>query len=109
MAAIGFYHLTRTALEQALPPLLGRTLEAGQRALILCPTEDKVAALDKALWEAKEPIWLPHGREADGDAALQPIWLATDAGAPNGARYLFIVDGAATDRLAALLAERRRV
>jgi DNA polymerase-3 subunit chi len=101
MAAIGFYHLTRTALEQALPPLLGRTLEAGQRALILCPTEDKVAALDKALWEAKEPIWLPHGREADGDAALQPIWLATDAGAPNGARYLFIVDGAATDRLAA--------
>ncbi|MFT9092955.1 MAG: DNA polymerase III subunit chi, partial [Gluconacetobacter sp.] len=33
MAEIGFYHLTRTSVDQALPALLGRTLEAGRRAV----------------------------------------------------------------------------
>ncbi|HXT82133.1 MAG TPA: DNA polymerase III subunit chi [Acetobacteraceae bacterium] len=101
MAAIGFYHLTRTALEEALAPLLGRTLAAGERAVILCPSSDQVAALDKALWAVKEPNWLPHGSAADGDAELQPIWLSTDTAAPNGARFLFVVGGALTDRLGA--------
>ncbi|WP_264811938.1 DNA polymerase III subunit chi, partial [Gluconacetobacter johannae] len=36
MAEIGFYHLTRSSLEQALPPLLGRTLDAGRRAVVRC-------------------------------------------------------------------------
>jgi len=96
---IGFYHLTRTTLEQALPRLLGRTLAAGQRAVVKCTTHARVAALDKALWECTDPDWLPHGSAADGDADLQPIWLATDDIAPNGARFLFLVDDAASERL----------
>ena len=99
MAEIGFYHLTRIALGQALPQLLARTVAAGQRALVLCGSEDSVKALDKALWLAPEPDWLPHGTPADGDPEVQPIWLATEADAPNGARFLFLVDGADTDRL----------
>src|SRR5689334_16807280 len=98
MTAIGFYHLTRTGLAQALPKLLERTLAAGQRAMVLCPTEDSVAALDKALWEAPDPDWLPHGTPADGDPDLQPVWLATEDSAPNGARFLLLVDGASSDR-----------
>lgn len=100
MAEIGFYHLTRTGLEEALPRLLGRTLESGQRALVLCPDAARLAALDAALWECADPAWLPHGTAADGDADLQPIWLATeDTPAPNGARFLFLIDGAASARL----------
>jgi len=34
MSEIGFYHLTRTPLEQALPKLLGRVLAGGGRALV---------------------------------------------------------------------------
>ena len=94
MTDIGFYHLTRTGIDQALPQLLGRTLAAGQRALVLCRDDDRVAALDAALWQCTDPDWLPHGTAADGDAPLQPIWLATDDTAPNGARYLFLIDGA---------------
>jgi hypothetical protein len=37
MSEIGFYHLTRSTLTQALPQLLVRTLAAGQRALVLGP------------------------------------------------------------------------
>ena len=100
MAEIGFYHLTRTGLTQALPQLLGRTVAAGQRAVVVCGTEDGVKALDKALWQAPEPDWLPHGTPADGDPDLQPVWLSTDDAAPNGARLLFLVDGGAAARIA---------
>jgi DNA polymerase-3 subunit chi len=94
MAEIGFYHLTRTGLEDALPRLLGRTLEAGERAVVRCGSAERVAALDTALWLCAQPVWLPHGSAASGDADLQPIWLTTEAEAPNGARFLFLVDGA---------------
>jgi DNA polymerase-3 subunit chi len=98
LTEIGFYHLTRSGAEHALPQLLGRTLAAGKRALVLCRGTERVAALDAALWA--EPDWLPHGTEADGDADLQPVWLTTADEAPNGASFLFVVDGAETARLA---------
>jgi DNA polymerase-3 subunit chi len=41
MSEIGFYHLTRSTLEQALPQLLGRTLAAGERAVVLCPDAER--------------------------------------------------------------------
>jgi len=101
MAEIGFYHLLRTGPDQALPQLLGRTLAAGQRAAVMCGSEERVAALDAALWLCPDPEWLPHGSAASGDAALQPIWLATDDAAPNDARFLFLLDNAVSGRLAA--------
>ncbi len=98
MAEIGFYHLTKTPLPEALARLLDRTLQAGQRALVLCPDEARLKALDTALWACPDPVWLPHGTAADGDADLQPIWLGTDPDPPNGARFLFLVEGVETDR-----------
>jgi len=105
MAEIGFYHLTRSPLLQALPRLLARTLESGARALILCPDAETARGLDRALWEVAAPAWLPHGTAADGDADLQPIWIGLEGeasdGAPNGARFLFQVHGAQAGALAA--------
>ncbi len=101
MSDIGFYHLTRSTLEQALPQLLGRTLAAGERAVVVCGGPERVAALDAALWACAEPNWLPHGTPADGDVDLQPIWLDIDDAAPNKARFLFLVDGASSARLEA--------
>lgn len=98
MTDIGFYHLTRTGPDKALPQLLGRTLAAGQRAIVLCADAERVTALDAALWQCAEPDWLPHGTAADGDADLQPIWLTTEDAAPNGARFLFLLDGARSER-----------
>jgi DNA polymerase-3 subunit chi len=96
MSEIGFYHLTRSTLAQSLPQLLVRTLAAGQRALVLGPAAG-LDALSTALWA--QPAWLPHGTAADGDPDLQPIWLSPEPTAPNGARFLFMVEGAATDRV----------
>ncbi len=94
MAEIGFYHLTRTALEVALPKLLGRVLASGGRAVVKATTAERIAALDTALWLSPDPDWLPHGSAATGEADLQPIWLTTADEAPNGARHLFLVEGA---------------
>ena len=97
MAEIGFYHLTRMPLDKALPKLLGRVLEGGGRAMVLCGGAERVAALDAALWLSSDPDWLPHGTERTGNADLQPIWLtetdAPAAGAPSGARFLFLLHG----------------
>jgi DNA polymerase-3 subunit chi len=98
MAEIGFYHLTRSTLVQTLPALLGRTLAAGQRALVINPKPD---ALSSALWA--QPDWLPHGTEADGDPDLQPIWLSADPHPANGAKYLFLTEGTDADGLEAFL------
>jgi DNA polymerase-3 subunit chi len=103
VAEIGFYHLTRTPLDQALPRLLGRVVAGGGRAMVLCGGAERVEALDAALWLSSDPDWLPHGTKRSGNADLQPIWLTEEdapaEGAPNGARFLFLLDGAESARL----------
>ena len=103
MAEYGFYHLTRTPLEQALPKLLGRVLAGGGRAMVLLASHERLEALDAALWTVGDPDWLPHGTPRSGHPDYQPIWLtiedAGEAGAPNGARFLFLLEGTSSARL----------
>lgn len=99
MSEIGFYHLTRTPMDQALPKLLGRVLAQGARAVVRVGEPERLAALDSSLWLCQDPDWLPHGTPQTGQADLQPIWLTTEDEAPNGARFLFLVDGADSARL----------
>lgn len=103
MAEYGFYHLTRTPLEQALPKLLGRVLASGGRAMVRLGSPERLAALDAALWTCGDPDWLPHGTPQTGHAKHQPIWLTTEdaapEGAPNGARFLFLLEGSESARL----------
>ncbi len=94
MTEISFYHLTVRPLEWALPKLLERTLETGERALVMLSSEERVEALNAHLWTYDANSWLPHGAEKDGNAADQPIWLTTGAENANGAGFLFLADGA---------------
>lgn len=98
---IGFYHLTRSTLEQALPKLLAKVLSLPGRAMVMSGSGDLLASVDGALWQAAD--WLPHNAPADqGDATSQPIWLTTtDGPAPNAARHLFLIGGAQSTHLAA--------
>ncbi len=93
MTEVGFYHLTRTGPEAALPALLGRTLAARARAVVRVASPERVAALDAALWASTDPDWLPHGTARTGHAALQPIWITDVEECPNGAGFLFLLDG----------------
>jgi DNA polymerase-3 subunit chi len=93
MASIAFYHLQKTPLEQVLPKLLEKTLEAGKRAVVLAGTADRVEALNMLLWAVNPNGWLPHGSAKDGSPADQPVWLTNQEENPNGATFLFMTDG----------------
>lgn len=93
MTEIGFYHLTRTPLANALPKLLERVLTAGKRALVRAGSAERVEFLNGALWTYDPASFLPHGTAREGDAPDQPIWLTTGDDNPNGAQVLILTDG----------------
>lgn len=89
-----FYHLERQPLERVLPSLLEKTLERGWRAVVQSGSEERLEALDTALWTYSDESFLPHGTRKDGNASAQPIYLTTGDDTPNGAGVRFLVDGA---------------
>jgi DNA polymerase-3 subunit chi len=94
LAEIGFYHLTRSRLEDALPRLLEKIRGAGHRVLVRAVTPERLDLLDRQLWEYDRAAFLPHGTSADGFAERQPIFLTTAAENPNRASALVLVEGA---------------
>jgi len=99
MAEVRFYQLGRRPLEEALATMLERTLERGQRAVVLAGSEERVEALAQQLWTYSERSFLPHGTARDGQAERQPVWIAAEEGNPNGAEVLFLLDGQQSQRL----------
>ena len=63
MTDVRFYHLTRTRLEDALPVMLGRTLERGGRAVVRLATPERLKALDEWLWTFDDAAFIPHSRD----------------------------------------------
>lgn len=96
MAELWFYHLERSDLERALPPLLEKCQQRGWRALVRGGLPERLEALDTTLWSYKDESFLPHGVDgaAGVDASRQPVLLTTKGGNPNSAQVLFLIDGA---------------
>ena len=92
MAELWFYHLERSDLERALPPLLEKCVQRGWRALVRAGSDERLDQLDTALWTFRDDAFVPHARE--GDPQRQPVWLTLEAGNPNNAQALFLVDNA---------------
>ena len=88
-----FYHLEVSTLEGVLPGLLEKTLSKGWRALVKLP-ESKLAELDSFLWTFRDDSFLPHGREDEPQAELQPILLSATAESAKGFDAVFLLDGA---------------
>lgn len=97
MTEIRFYHLLTTTLERALPQLLEKVLARGDRAVVVAGSDERVAALDTALWTYDDRSFLPHGTKQDGHAGEQPVWLTATPENPNGAKVLILTDGATAD------------
>ena len=99
MTEISFYHLTIRPIEWVLPRLLERTLEVNARAVVILSSLDRVAFFNSHFWTYDQNSWLPHGSEKNGDAENQPIWLTTIDERPNGATFLFLTDGASSNKI----------
>jgi len=96
-----FYHVEHTSLERVLPGLLEKTLERGWRAVVQAGSQERVEALNTALWSYRDGSFLPHGTLSDGAPEKQPIFLTSGSDRPNGANIRFFVDGSDTDDLSA--------
>ncbi len=90
---VDFYHLTVAPLERVLPQIAEMVLASGARLLIVDADDTRRAALDRVLWSYAADSFLPHAPIAAGDDAAQPILLAPDVNAANGARNIALADG----------------
>lgn len=89
---VDFYHLTRQPLDRVLPQITEKVLAAGNRLLIVVADDDERARLDRLLWTYTPDSFLPHAQNGV-DAQAQPILLAADIDAANGARQIALADG----------------
>jgi DNA polymerase III subunit chi len=94
MTEVLFYHLTESKLEDALPPLLDKSVERGWRVAVQMKEAARRDALDTHLWTYREDSFLPHGTDEADFAADQPVLLTVSADNANAATVRFIVDGA---------------
>jgi DNA polymerase-3 subunit chi len=95
MGEVLFYHLTRWPAERLLRELLTRALGQGWRVAVRGTDPDRLDWLDQKLWLGPEEEFLPHGLAGGPHDARQPVLLTTAGEAPNGARALAVIDGAA--------------
>lgn len=99
MVEIAFYQLQKISLNKALAKLLEKTLEAGNRALVLAHSKTQIDVLNEALWDYEDDAWLPHGSIDDFSPEKQPILLSTSLELVNGANFLFLTNGVNTERV----------
>lgn len=91
---IDFYHLVPGQLDTVLARIADRVVSEGERLLVVSADERQRAAIDVALWTTPADGFLPHAREGAGDDAAQPVLIAAEPVAANGARNVALVDGA---------------
>ena len=83
---VDFYHLTRQPLDRVLPQIAEKVLATGARLLIVVEDADERACLDRHLWTYAPDSFLPHACAGGENDGAQPILLAADIDAANGAR-----------------------
>ena len=94
MAEVLFYHLTESTLEDALPPLLEKSLGRGWRVVVQTGSDERRDSLDLHLWTFRDDSFLAHGLDGAPHATEQPVLLTSGTGNANAASIRFLVDGA---------------
>lgn len=92
MSRVDFYQLSQSPVEEALPALAARMMEAGARALVVSADVEQLARISDAMWASGDQF-LAHGPAGGPHDARQPILLAENLEATNGARFLALADG----------------
>jgi DNA polymerase-3 subunit chi len=90
---VNFYHLTRMPLERALPNIVEQVLKNGERLLVVSADELQRSALDRLLWEYSPESFVPHAQIGKGADEVQPVLIASEVNAANGAKFVALVDG----------------
>lgn len=90
---VDFYHLTRDPVEKLVPVLADKTLDGGERLLLVSGNDEQIQKLSTALWNAGPSSFLAHNYAGCDSEQNQPVLLSSDCQSGNGAKYLILADG----------------
>ena len=89
---VGFYLAPTQPVENVLPQIAKKALEAGERMVVVAEDGGLLERIGKALWQPAEDF-LANGRADAPHAERQPLLLSDSCGAANGARLIALADG----------------
>ncbi|QDH36146.1 DNA polymerase III subunit chi [Porphyrobacter sp. YT40] len=90
---LDFWQVTDDPVEKVVALIAKRALGQGERVLVVAADPAQRAAISRALWEGGSENFLANG-EADAPGAdRQPVLLAADPVAANGASHVILADG----------------
>ncbi len=90
---VDFYHLTRDPAEAVVPSLARSALGAGERLVVVSADAAQIKRISEELWARQPDSFLAHGAAGGPHDARQPILLAGEPVAGNGARFCLLADG----------------
>lgn len=95
---VDFYHLTRDPAEKLIPVLAQKTLDGGQRLLLVSSDLKQIDIISSSLWGAGKSSFLAHGLAGCEDENIQPILISDECQAANGAKFIALADGVWRDQ-----------
>ena len=101
MTQIVFYSTAPLQVEKTLFALLEKSLENGNKSLLLFKDKEKCLSINEQLWTYKQNSFLPHISEDDQiyDNIDVPVYLSTKNENPFKAELLFSIDGFLPDNI----------
>jgi len=90
---LDFWQVTDDPVEKVIALIARRVLGEGERLLVVSADPEQRAAIARELWQAGAESFLANGASDVPGAERQPILLAGDLAAPNGASHLILADG----------------
>jgi DNA polymerase-3 subunit chi len=96
-----FYSTAPLQVEKTLFTLLEKSLEKGNKSLLLFKDKEKCLSINEQLWTYKQNSFLPHISEDDQiyDNIDIPVYLSTKNENPFKAELLFSIDGFLPDNI----------
>ena len=95
---LDFWQVTDDPVEKVVTLIAKRAVGQGERVLVVSADADQRAAISRALWQAGPAESFLANGEADAPGAdRQPILLAAEPVAANGASHLILADGTFRD------------
>ena len=101
MTQIIFYSTAPLQVEKTLFALLEKSLEKGNKSLLLFKDKEKCLSINEQLWTYKQNSFLPHISEDEKiyDDIDVPVYLSTKNENPFKAELLFSIDGFLPDNI----------
>jgi DNA polymerase-3 subunit chi len=90
---LDFWQVTDDPIEKVVALIAKRALGGGERVLVVSADPEQRAAISRALWQAGPDSFLANGAADAPEAERQPILIAAEPVAANGASHLILADG----------------